>query len=174
VKRVMVVGGPGSGKTTLACALGDITGLPVFHVDQIIHKPGWHWRNDDESIEMANAIEAKPKWIFEGVLSATYANRCARADTVIWLDLPVTRRVARILKRWQKYRGQTRPDLPENCLEKLPPDFLAYVIRTRNSEREPIAQAIVEAPHLQVHHIRTAKGADTLLKWLRDDHQNND
>lgn len=165
----MIVGGPGSGKSTMAVKLGEITGLPVFHVDQIIHKPGWIWRDDAESLEMANSVEAKTRWIFEGVLSASYTNRCSRADTVIWLDLPVTMRLARIVNRWRRNRGETRPDLPKNCPEKLPPDFLTYVIRSRNSAREEIAQAIADAPHLKVQHIRTAKGADTYLDWCRQD-----
>lgn len=173
MKRVMVVGGPGSGKSTLAVKLAEITGLPVFHVDHIIHKPGWILRDDDESLKMAKSVEAKPRWIFEGVLSATYANRCARADTVVWLDLPVSLRLARIVKRWRQYRGQSRPDLPENCPEKLPADFLAFVVRTRNSAREEIAQAIVEAPHLDVHHLRTRKGVQTFLDWTRDDISRN-
>ena len=171
MKRVMVVGGPGSGKSTFAFALGDITGLPVFHTDRIFHLPGWIQRDRSETITLAGEIEAKAQWVFEGGVSATYANRCARADTIIWLDLPVTLRLRRIVKRWRQYRGQTRPEMADGCPEQLAPDFLAFIIRTRNSAREPIAQAIADAPHLTVHHIRTAKGADTLLEWLADEHQ---
>ncbi len=169
MKRVMVVGGPGSGKSTFARALGDITGLPVYHMDMIHHLPGWVERPLAEKIPMAKAIEAKQKWIFEGGLSATYANRARRADTVIWLDLPLTLRLARVLKRRVQYNSQSRPDLPENCPERLNLGFTHFMIRTRNSGREKIAQTIADAPHLKVHHIRTAKGADTLLEWLRDD-----
>ena len=170
MKRVMVVGGPGSGKSTFALALGKITGLPVFHTDKIFHLSGWKPRDGDEKLKLAAEIETKPEWIFEGGISETYAHRCARADTVVWLDLPITLRLARIVKRWRQYRGQTRPEMPDGCPEQLAPDFLAFMIRTRNSNREKIAQAIADAPHLDVHHIRTTKGADTLLKWLRDDH----
>ncbi len=66
-----------------------------------------------------------------------------------------------------------RPDLPENCPEKVDREFLHWILTTRRTQREKIAQTIADAPHLRVHHIRTAKGADTLLKWLRDDHQEN-
>lgn len=171
MKRVMIVGGPGSGKSTFAIALGDITGLPVFHMDLIHHLAGWVERPLQEKIPMANTIEAKAKWIFEGGLSATYANRAARADTVIWLDLPLTVRLARILKRRVQYNTKPRPDLPENCPEQVSLEFTSFIIRTRNTHREKIAQTIADAPHLKVHHIRTAKGADTLLEWLRNDHQ---
>lgn len=104
-------------------------------------------------------------------MSATNANRCARADTVIWLDLPVTLRLGRILKRRLQYHNETRPDLPDNCPERLHPEFLAYIIRTRNSAREKIAQTIADAPHLTVHHLRTAKGVETFLDWTKSDYQ---
>jgi len=165
VKRVMVVGAPGSGKSTLAVRLGTITGLPVFHMDHIHYQSGWVERDRDEKQRLANEIEAQASWIFEGGLSQSYANRCARADTVIWLDLPLSLRMGRILKRRLQYRGQSRPDMPENCPERLDAGFLHFMVRTRNSAREKLAQAIADAPHLKVHHIRTAKGVDTFLNW---------
>jgi len=168
----MIVGGPGSGKSTFARTLGDITGLPVFHMDIIHHLPGWAERPLDEKIPMANAIEAKSNWIFEGGLSATYANRAARADTVIWLDLPLALRYRRILKRRFEYNRKHRPDLPQDCPERLSAEFFGFMFRTRNSARAAIAKVLTEHPN--VHHIRTAKGADTFLKWLRDDHENQD
>ena len=86
MRRVMVLGCAGAGKTTWAKALGDITALPVFHVDQIHYQPGWVEREKSEKIELAHKVEAGERWIFEGGLSATYANRAARADTAIWLS----------------------------------------------------------------------------------------
>ena len=165
----MIVGGPGAGKSTLAIALGEITGLPVYHMDTIHHKPGWIERPLEEKIPMVNAVEARHCWILEGGLSTTYPNRCARADTVIWLDLPVTLRMGRILKRRVQLHGKTRPDLPANCPERLLPEFLAYIVRTRNTGREKIAQTIADAAHLTVDHIRTTKGAETFLEWLQLD-----
>ena len=113
----MIVGGPGSGKSTLATELGEITGLPVFHMDHIHWQPGWVMRDLDERIRLAGEIHLQDRWIQEGGLSRTYAERCARADTVIWLDLPLRVRLSRIVKRRVQYAGQTRPDLPENCPE---------------------------------------------------------
>jgi len=173
VKRVMVVGGPGSGKSTLAVKLGEITGLPVFHMDKIHYKSGWKMRSRDEKFRLATEIEAQKSWIFEGGLSATYANRAARADTVIWLDLPLPLRLARILKRRVQFNGKTRPDMADGCPERLKADYMRWVLTATPDMRKKIAQAIADAPHLKVHHIHTAKGADTWLKWLRDDNKNN-
>lgn len=175
MKRVMVLGQAGAGKSTFAVALGEITGLPVFHMDQVHWKPGWVEREGDEKIQLVEKIIAREKWILEGGLSVTYGTRAARADTAIWLDLPLGLRTRRIIRRRLDYRGgQTRPDLPENCPERLDPAFLKFIWQTRHSAREKVAQALAGAPHLTVHHITTAKGADTLLDWLRDDFQNKD
>ena len=81
----MIVGQPGSGKSTTARMIGEITGLPVVHVDLIHWKDGWIERDKSEKIELASKEEAKATWIFEGGLSQTWENRLARADTLIVL-----------------------------------------------------------------------------------------
>ena len=154
MNRVMVVGGPGSGKSTMAIALGEITGLPVFHMDQIHYRSGWAERELDDKISMANAVEARNRWIFEGGLSSTYVNRSARADTVIWLDLPLSVRLARIMKRRIRFNATTRPDLPDNCPERLDPSFQGYMYRTRHAGRARIPHIIHDAPHQPVPHLR--------------------
>ena len=170
----MIVGARGSGRSTFAHGLGDITGLPVFHMDHIRYAAGWIERNQQEKTALAHSIHGQERWIFEGGLSATYAERAARADTAIWLDLPLSVRLARILKRRVRFNRQTRPGLPDACRERLDPGFLAFMYRTRHSGREMIAQAIADAPHLTVHHIRTTKGADTFLEWLQLDRTGGD
>lgn len=170
MKRVMVVGCSGAGKSTFAIRLGEITDLPVFHMDKIHYQANWVVRPKVEKIRLANEVEAKDRWIFDGGLSATYANRAARADTLIWLDLPLRTRVARILKRRVKFHGKTRPDMAEGCLEQIDPEYMRWVMTATDDVRQKIARAISEAPHMKVHHIRTAKGVDTFLDWTTRDH----
>ncbi len=167
----MVVGCSGAGKSTFAITLGNLTGLPVTHLDKIHWLPGWVERDKQEKSQLIAMAEAQRKWIIEGNYSATFPSRTSRSDTIIWLDLPLSVRLARIVKRHFHYRNKTRPDMPENCPERLERQYLKWVLFKANQHREKIAQAIADAPHLKVHHIRTAKGADTLLEWLADEHQ---
>lgn len=127
-RRVMIVGGPGAGKSTLARRLGEITGLPVRHMDLIHWLPGWVERPREEKLAMARAVEAEERWIFEGGLRRTYPTRAARADVVVWLDLPLALRLWRVLRRWRTWRGEGRPDLPPDCPEQLDPEFLRYIV----------------------------------------------
>ncbi|SDE39114.1 Adenylate kinase [Salipiger thiooxidans] len=136
MKRVMIVGQPGAGKSTLARQLGARTGLPVVHIDHIHWTPGWVEREREEKFAMMRAAERKESWIIEGGLSATWDTRLARADTVIVLDLPLALRLWRLLKRRVEFAGgQTRPDLPDNCPERFDAEFLKWVWDTRHSNR---------------------------------------
>lgn len=126
MRRVMIVGGSGAGKSTLARALGARTGLPVIHIDHIHWMPGWVERSAAEKALLCHEVHMRDAWIFEGGHSASWPERMARADTLIWLDLPVWRRQWRVIRRAIHYRGQTRPDLPEGCAERLGVETLAF------------------------------------------------
>jgi adenylate kinase family enzyme len=161
MKRVMIVGGPGSGKSTLAQALGAATGLPVFYMDHIHWKPGWQERSMEEKDGMTCDVHAKERWIFEGGHSRTYSDRLSRADTLIWIDLPIFLRLWRVLKRTVRDRGRSRPDLPDDCPERINMEtlhFLNFIWRTRNSSRDKVSKIAKNPPaHMTVHHLQSAK-----------------
>lgn len=135
MRRVMVIGQPGSGKSTLARDLGTVTGLPVFHIDHIHWQPGWIERSRDDKTRLCSEVHARPAWIFEGGHSATWPERLARCDTLIWLDLNWPLRLTRVLRRTLRHYGQSRPDLPEDCPEQFSPEFLRWIWNTRHSGR---------------------------------------
>ena len=149
MQRIMIVGQPGSGMSTLAREVGGKTGLPVEHIDHIHWQPGWLERPRDEKTRLCHEVEAREQWIFEGGHSATWRNRLARADMLIWLDLPLPLRLRRVVKRTVVWRGRNRPDLPEGCpegfhRETLP--FWRYIWRTRRSGRSNIQRLWYSAP----------------------------
>lgn len=167
MRRVMVVGGPGSGKTTFAGELGAATGLPVVHMDRIHWLPGWIERSRDEKDRLASEVHARPAWIFEGGHSRTYPERLARADTMIWLDVPVALRLLRVLRRAARWYGTTRPDLPENCPERFDLGFLAFILRSRRRSRARLAAIAADPPpHLAVYHLRGVRDTRRFLASL--------
>ncbi|MDX8354683.1 AAA family ATPase [Cognatiyoonia sp. IB215182] len=158
MQRVMICGGPGSGKSTLARILGELTGLPVFHMDQIHWKSGWVERSTDEKSTMCHAVHMQDEWIFEGGHSRTYAERVARADTFVWLDLPVVLRQWRVFRRTLQGYGQSRPDLPDGCPERFNKEtleFWRFIWRTRHTARAKLAAIAANPGHLTVHHLQT-------------------
>lgn len=123
----MVIGGSGSGKSTFARQLGEVMLLPVVHLDQLNWRPGWVQTERDEAANLAREAASQESWIIEGNYSITFAERIARADTIIFLDFPARTRVWRVLVRMFKFRGQTRPDLPTGCPERVDLTFLPWV-----------------------------------------------
>lgn len=150
MQRVMVIGQPGSGKSTLARELGAATGLPVVHIDLIHWQPGWIERPREEKSRLCQAVHARDAWIFEGGHSATWPERLARCDTLVWLDLPFSRRMLRVLWRTARHYGQSRPDLPENCPEQVSPTFWRWIWDTRHSGRAACQRLFDSAPEHKI------------------------
>lgn len=155
MKRVMIVGQPGGGKSWLAREIGKRTGLPVVHMDLIHWKPGWVMRDEAERVAMATEVELSDAWVFEGGLSRTYAHRLSRADTLIVLDTPFLRRVWRVFTRTIRQIGHSRPDLPDNCPERFDAEFWMYIWRTRHSAREKNLALIDKAQGKRVYLLRS-------------------
>lgn len=156
MKRVMIMGQPGSGKSTMARKLGDKTGLPVVHVDRIHWMPGWEERPKSQKIEMALAEEAKAAWIFEGGLTATWHNRAARADTLIFLDFPLWLRAWRVFMRTLRHRGTTRPDMQDGCPERFNYEFTKWIWDTRHTGRVKPLAVLAKAPSEKATHHLTS------------------
>lgn len=166
MQRVMIVGQPGSGKSTLARKLGQCTGLPVVHIDTIHWQPGWVERTWDEKTRLCLEVEACDKWIFEGGHSATWDNRVARADLLIWIDRSAPLRFLRVLLRALLHRGSSRPDLPENCPELLAnlPEFFAFMWRTKKSARAKMQHLVATSPAAcRVVHLRSNRDTRIFL-----------
>ena len=167
MKRVMILGQPGSGKSTLARELGDRTGLPVVHVDRIHWMPDWQERPRDEKIALALSEQAKPEWIFEGGLSATYEDRFQRADTVVFLDFPLWFRMGRVVWRTLRWHGRTRPDMQEGCPERFNWEFTKWIWDTRHSGRvRPLALLARAGPDKAAHHLRSGAEVRAFLAAL--------
>ena len=103
VRRVSVVGTSGSGKSTLARQLAEILGVPHLELDAVHHQPGWEPLPTDEFRRIVAARAAASGWVIDGNYGRVRDLVWARADTVVWLDLPkrtVMRQVAwRTLRR---------------------------------------------------------------------------
>ena len=89
MKKVIVIGCPGSGKTTFAEKLQKKTGLPLFYLDAIWHRPDrTHISRGEYDARLAEIL-ALDSWIIDGNYSRTIECRLSACDTVFLFDLPV-------------------------------------------------------------------------------------
>jgi adenylate kinase family enzyme len=144
MKRVLILGCGGSGKTTLARTLGERLGLPVVHLDRHYWRPGWTEPSKEAWRAQVDALTAQPEWIMDGNYGGTVSARLAAADTAIVLDFPTRICLWRVVRRLIASYGRVRPDLPEGCPDRFNLEFLRYVARFRRESR-PRLMAAVEA-----------------------------
>ncbi len=124
MKRILVIGSSGAGKSSFARRLGEATGLKIVHLDQLFWKPNWVEPTKEEWCETVEEILRNEAWIIDGNYSGTLDLRVRRADTVIFLDFPRTTCVWRILKRVALYRKGKRLDMAAGCDERFDWDFV--------------------------------------------------
>lgn len=142
MERVMIIGPCGAGKSTLAFRLSEQLGLPLIHMDKLAWKPGWVDRSNDELRQILLPLVTRERWLIEGNYGSTLPDRLPHADTVVYLDYPIRLCLARLVRRLWRYRGCARPDMTEDCPERLDLGFLWYVLRWNEEARPRIEERV--------------------------------
>lgn len=162
VKRVAIIGAPGSGKTTLAIELKDVYNLPVVFLDSFYGFPNWVMRDPKERDEMILAEAKKDKWIIDGTFIDTLEERVKVADMVIFLDFSTIIQLKGIFKRFFTNIGKEKIDMP-GCKERLNPSFVAYVATYNKKRRKYLIEILERYDKSKILHFKTQ---DELKKWL--------
>ena len=117
MQRVSVVGNSGSGKSTLGVALAARLGVPYVELDSIFHQPGWTELPREEFRARVETLAAGDTWVIDGNYAAVRDLVWARADTVVWIDLPrplvmrriIFRTLRRAVLRRELWNGNREP-----------------------------------------------------------------
>ena len=142
MKRVIVIGSGGAGKSTLARAMGQRLGLRVVHLDAQFWQAGWVERDREDWLEWQRNALLEPRWIMDGNYGGTLDVRLEAADTVIFLDLPPAICIARVVWRVLRYLGHSRPDMARGCPEKLDFKFLRWIWQYPRKNRPVILEKL--------------------------------
>lgn len=160
MKRVIVIGCPGSGKTTFAEKLNKCTGLPLYHLDAIWHKPDKTHIAREEFDQRISEIFATGEWIIDGNYNKTVEMRLKECDTVFLFDLPTEVCLQGATERL----GKGRYDLP--WLEtELDPEFERFIKNFTNNSL-PKLYTLIEKykSEKQVIIFKSRKEADDFLR----------
>ena len=168
--RIAVVGTSGSGKTTVARKLAERLGLPHVELDALFHGPGWTETPVEEfRRQVASATEAEG-WVVDGNYETRLGDLVLeRADTVVWLDLPLPLALSRVTRRTIR-RIRTREELWSGNRESWRGGFFGWesmfvwTIRTHVRRRREVPERLTRHPHLHVVRLRSAREVADYLK----------
>ena len=123
MKRVVVIGCPGAGKSTFSRKLAAKTGLPLHYLDMIWHRADRTVIGREEFDLQLGRLVKEDEWIIDGNYTRTLPVRLAHCDTVVFFDLP-----SEICIEGAKSRlGKERVDMPWTD-DELDPEFLQWIV----------------------------------------------
>jgi adenylate kinase family enzyme len=168
MKRILIIGCGGAGKSTLARRLGEILHIEVFHLDKLYWQPNWIEPPKDVWKSTLEEILKRDSWIMDGNFGGTMEMRLQACDTAIFLDLPPTVCLYRILKRRLKYRNTNRPDMTVGCNEKVDFKFLGWIWNYRKINKPKVTELLDKTKPAQIHHFTTTAEVENFIVNLRE------
>jgi len=127
MKKIIIIGSGGAGKSTLAEKLGKILELPVHHLDTFFWLPGWIERDKTEFISIVIKLIKEEEWIIDGNFQNTMSIRMNASDTVIFLDYNRFTCYWSVVVRFFRDKGKSRPSMTDGCDEKFDIEYYKWI-----------------------------------------------
>lgn len=159
-RKIIVIGSSGAGKSTFSRQLRDITGLPLYHLDMIWHKPDRTNVTKEEFDKRLFEIMLTDEWIIDGNYQRTLEMRLEKCDTVFLLDFPLEICLAGAAARV----GKKREDMPW-IEEKLDEEFRQWIVDFPNKKLPEIYRML---EHCKVKNVIIFKSRHEIDEYLKE------
>ena len=162
MRKVIVIGCPGSGKSTFSRALHAATGLPLHHLDRM------YWNVDGTEAPKSAFMErlrwalAGESWIIDGNYGSTMEMRMELCDTVFFLDYPLDVCMDGIKSR----RGRERTDMPCVLPEDDDDEFIEFISSYNSVSRPAVMELLRKYAHKRIHIFKDRSEADEFLSQI--------
>lgn len=167
MKKIVVIGSSGAGKSTFSKKLALVLDIPLYHLDQMNWRSGWQEVSKEEQKQMQLEVLKKDAWIIDGNYGGTLDVRLQEADTVVFLDFHQVICTSRALRRVLRYRNQVRPDMAEGCPERFNLEFIKYIWNFPKTKTPHILKRLQELPsEKRVFHFRKPHELEEFLLEL--------
>lgn len=161
MKRIIVIGCPGSGKSTFSGKLHNITGIRLIHLDMMFWNPDGTTVPRDSFRASLSEVLRQDTWIIDGDYASTMELRIQRCDTVFFLDYPTQV----CLKGIRSRIGKTRSDMP--WVEKEEDEeLIKKVLRYNSDNREEVLELIGRYQTKEIHIFKSRREADNYIEEL--------
>lgn len=165
MKKVIIIGCPGSGKSTFARKLSAITGLPLYHLDMM------YWNKDRTTVEKDVFVErlrnamSEDMWIIDGNYNSTMEMRLKECDTVFFLDYLTQICIDGIESR----RGKARSDIPWVENNDVDVEFVEFVNRFNSDSRPGIIGLLEKYSSKNIMIFRSRNESEEHLNLLKEE-----
>ena len=165
MRKILVIGPGGAGKSTFALQLGQLLNIEVLHLDKFYWRAGWIETPKAEWLKTVAELLSRDAWIMDGNYSGTLDNRLEACDTVILLDMNRTHCIWRVLKRAAIYRNKNRPDMAEGCHERLTLTFILWIWNYSRRTRPKVIRLLESASaEKKIVYLRSQKDVGEFLR----------
>lgn len=164
INKISIIGGSGTGKTTLANNLSRELGLPVCHMDGLNYSKNWKINNQEERDKIIMEKTKEPRWIMDGTYTSTLEKRLEASDFIIYLDYSSFAQLRGAVGRYLKNPGKEKPEIP-GCKEQMTFSFLFWVLRWRSLKRKQIVEIVNK---LDPNKVVILKNRKQLAKWYKE------
>ena len=168
LQKIIVIGSPGSGKSTFSRRLRDITSLPLYHLDMIWHKPDRTTITKEEFDRRLSEILRTDKWIIDGNYQRTIEIRLEKCDTVFLMDYPLEICLAGAAARV----GTKRDDLPW-VEDELDEEFRQWIVDFPNEQLPQIYQMLDKYSGKNIIIFKSRQEANEYLQKLEKEYRND-
>lgn len=165
-KKVLVIGCGGAGKSSLSRRLGEVLDLPVVHLDAHYWKPDWRETPAEEWERKVAELAGRDEWVMDGNYGGTMDIRLARAEIVVFLDMPRSLCLWRVVARRLRHARRSRPDMAPGCPERLEWQFLKYVWNYRKTRRPRVLEKLENLPPEK--RVFVLRSPDEVRRFLRE------
>ena len=168
--RISIIGGSGTGKTTLSNNIGKELNLPVYHIDGINYHANWVQRDKEERDKIVLDKINEDRWIIDGTYSSTLEERLLKSDLIIYLDYSTFSQIKGIMGRYFKSGKKERPEIP-GCKEQMNFSFFIWVLKWRNNKRQRIID-LIKKNDIEKK-LLIFKNRRSLNKWYKKEFEKN-
>lgn len=161
INKISVIGGSGTGKTTLSNNLSNNLNIPVYHLDGINYFQNWEPRDKVERDKIILEKIEEPQWIIDGTYNSTLGIRIQKADLIIYLDYSSFAQLKGVMTRFLKNKGKEKSEIP-GCKEKMDKEFFLWTLSWRKRKRAKIYEALQDVDKSKV---LIFKNRRQLNKW---------
>ncbi len=147
MKQIIIIGCPGSGKSTFSRSLHKITNIPLYHLDMLF------WNEDKTTVEKSVFLDRLLKviqndeWIIDGNYSSTMELRMQACDTVIFLDYPLDVCLNGIKER----KGKPRGDMPWIESDEDDAEFIEFIKNYNSQSRPKVTELLKRYSHKDIY-----------------------